>query len=447
MVLWLLTMPFGSYIGSISLGFITLYPNLIFTGLLFAYVPVTFMKWGMSMRFIFLFNLCWLVYAVIWVYVYGKNDDAIFDIRSLMMQLLFCGVLFSLSCKLSWVQLRYNFSGGFVSFLCVLLVFGWLEFYTGNHFSGVLTQKLSNMVPQNMHYAPAFIYDNQNDFLVYLAMIFLFTKIFSIKFKLNLSTQLLVLFSLLLFALYADSRIVIRLGIVLIFITLYKHAKVGSFLKNAFKLHANKLIIFLIGFSFSLLLLLNKPITLGPKYQNPKFFAAKGLVTVAKKNGKFILKPLDSLYSKKQIDSISEHSLLVRLDSYGTRLNFFKNGIEFIKKHPIIGVGPGQYKTLHRQSNVLFPTGSNISAHNFPIEIISQYGIFGWGYFGILLYIFIQIVKRRKGFSIWVLLSIPIFLVISLIPSSFLYLDVCWLFTPCLLMVLQNNNMSVEELS
>ena len=172
MILWLLTLPFGSNIGALSLGILTVYPNLVITLLLFCYVPFTFLKWNKIMKIIFLFNLLWLGVAIVWVIKYGKNDDAIFDIRSLMMQFLFCGVLFSLNSKLTWKQVKNNFSIGFTSFLVILLVFGWIEFYSGNHFSGDLTVKLSNLTPQNMHYAPAFIYDNQNDFLVYLVMLF-----------------------------------------------------------------------------------------------------------------------------------------------------------------------------------------------------------------------------------------------------------------------------------
>jgi hypothetical protein len=443
MIAWLITLPFGSNIGAVSLGILTVYPNLVITLLLFCYVPFTFLKWNSIMKIIFLFNLLWLGFAIIWVVKYGKNDDAIFDIRSLMMQLIFSGVLFSLNSKLKWEQVKNNFSVGFTCFLVVLLVFGWLEFYTGNHFSGALTVKLSNLTPQNMHYAPAFIYDNQNDFLVYLLMLFLFTKFFNNKFQENLSAQLIVLFSLLIFSLYADSRIMLRVAIIVILITVLRHMTVKQFVKNAFTLHLPKLIMVSVALCFSIVLIIKKPITLGPKYQNPKVFAAKGLVTVTKKEGKFVLKPLDSLYSKAQIDSISEHSLLVRLDSYGTRMNFINNGIDFIKKHPIVGIGPGQYKTLHRQAKVVYPTGSNISAHNFPIEIISQYGIFGWGYFGILLYFFIQIVKRRKEFSIWILLSIPLFLIISVIPSSFLYLDLLWMFAPLLCILLEDKNRTV----
>ncbi|MEQ1734583.1 MAG: O-antigen ligase family protein, partial [Bacteroidia bacterium] len=294
-----------------------------------------------------------------------------------------------------------------------------------NHFTGELTKKLSAIAPHKIHYAPAFLYDNQNDYGVYLFVVFLFCINYSVFFKQNLYLVLISLFSLFLFSFTGDARIMSYLiGVLILFVLAQELIKL-----ELLKATKNKIVVAL-AIASSIILIINKPIFLGPKYQtDSSFYRMRDMQDFEKQFGGY--------------DSIGKVE-----NSFVVRLKFIKNGLLMIQENPILGVGPGQYKTVHRLKKVKYDTGTNVSPHNFPVEIISEYGVFGWGYIGLLGYFFYLIFqlryKHHHEVSFWLWLSIPLFCVVSIIPSSFLYFDIMWLFAPLLYFVIRREYLLVS---
>jgi len=139
---------------------------------------------------------------------------------------------------------------------------------------------------------------------------------------------------------------------------------------------------------------------------------------------------------------------LKKLSSTTVRKNLIYNGFDIIKSHPILGIGPGQFRVLHKDGRVKHNTESVVNPHNYIIELIAQYGVFGWLYFsflGVLFFIQIKICAKTKE-NYWILSLIPVFLFYSLSPSSFLVLDINWIFISLtvvfthILYKMENNN-------
>lgn len=164
---WLITLPFGSKIGSVSIGFMTIYPNFIFTILLVPTCFFSFRKWNNLSKISTIFMALWLVYATAYTFSHGKQSEALFDVRSLFMQMNFCIVLFSVFNLLNWEHFIRNLIIGFRIYFGCILLFGLVEFITGIHFQGTITNQFIDMPIGNVFYAPTFIYDNPNDYLAY----------------------------------------------------------------------------------------------------------------------------------------------------------------------------------------------------------------------------------------------------------------------------------------
>lgn len=189
---WLLTLPFGSNLFQFSLGFLTIYPNLILTLALFPFALVTIKKWRGFELLLVIFLFIWTITEI---FIVGKSEvskEAVFDIRSLLMQFLYATTLigvFKFVGKEGFYKILIT---GLRCFLFILLLTGIIEFLTGIHFAGNKTADLLNLPVGNIFYAPMFIYDNPNDYLTYLIFIFLLSNLFDEKLRAN---YLLKLFS------------------------------------------------------------------------------------------------------------------------------------------------------------------------------------------------------------------------------------------------------------
>ena len=83
------------------------------------------------------------------------------------------------------------------------------------------------------------------------------------------------------------------------------------------------------------------------------------------------------------------------------------------------------------------------------IELISQYGIISWVYLIFIVHAFILNFKKvnRSKKNLWSLLLFPVFGLMSLVPSSFLYLDINWLIVPMLLLFSYESLNSEESIN
>ena len=139
----------------------------------------------------------------------------------------------------------------------------------------------------------------------------------------------------------------------------------------------------------------------------------------------------------KYLDSVNTKS---PEGSINLRKNLILNGIDFIKSAPIFGLGPGGFALKIKRNEYQHFIHSHTSPHNFPIEIVSEFGVFGWCYFGMLAFLFLKIMRLHKFISfnqkvafIFIFASL---LFLWMMPSAYLYLSIHWLFLPLLLIQL-----------
>jgi O-antigen ligase len=156
-----------------------------------------------------------------------------------------------------------------------------------------------------------------------------------------------------------------------------------------------------------------------------------------------MVKPAKEALSDKQ-----QAQVISYLDSVNTksptgatnlRKNLILNGIDFIKEKPFLGLGPGGYSLKCKEKEVRHFVNSHTSAHNFPIEVISEFGVFGWLYFVFLLFILVQLFKKREFIDfrlrnsfLYFVIALPL---LWMMPSAFLYLNIHWLFLPLLIIL------------
>ncbi|MDX2360087.1 MAG: O-antigen ligase family protein [Crocinitomicaceae bacterium] len=410
-LIWLLTLPFVAMIGSVSIGFLTLYPNLIFTGILFVMVIGSFRSWKRMAQLFFAFLFLWAVYAICYPLIsdIGFNDDWKIDVRTLLLQWSFAGVLFGTYSRFGHTLFVKLLKSGVIYFLGILLVAGIFEYYTGIHIAGRYTDKLleQGVVDYNF-YAPIFIHDNSNDYLVYLLGI---SVLFLGLLKEDLANQWksVALLSLgFIFAKTASSRIAIFVFAALIIIQL-----VIILVQHIRKQGKLDLVMLSVGAVLFCVLILTNTMFTGTKFST-------GDSTTS---GEYVSFPTTKPFEGQSSVDVRYHLTL--------------NAIDFIKEQPILGIGPGQFRQRHATYDVNYPTDTVVGPHNFILELITQYGIFGWTYLLLLASIFIQQIRTflRERKNSWMLFILPVFGLISFLPSSFLYMDLNWFVVPILLLL------------
>ena len=182
-------------------------------------------------------------------------------------------------------------------------------------------------------------------------------------------------------------------------------------------------------------------IFLGPQYENSKNYRINELSIINKnENGSYELSKANEKLSKKEqvklindLDSINKNN---PEKSFNIRKNLILNGLSFIKEKPVLGLGPGGYEQRCLSNKKKYFVASQVSPHNFPIEIISKYGIFGWLYFLFLGALVYKLFFRRKtipkmdsAILFLFLLSVPL---IWLMPSSYMLLQTHKMLIPML---------------
>ena len=421
-ILWGLTLPFAAKIGHFSLGFLTIYPNLIFGLLLAPLVLLTFPKWNRYAKAYVIFLALWVAYAFIQPKLVGSgyHENWKFDLRSLGMQCLFAilliGSYYTLDASLFFKRLRQ----GSAYLLIVVLSVGLLEFYTGYHLQGQFTDHLfREHTITNIFYTPLFIYDNANDYMVYLIMLSLLYFSLNFKEKEGSMWQVVTLMTIcFLFAFNASSRIAMWLILGILGLALIK-----GFWQKITATWRVWILPTVLGLIFFTIALFSNPLFVGPKYTQHNFLTT----------GEYVRLP-------KSLPSEG-------MSSDNIRMALLKNGLDFIKEQPILGIGPGEFRERHARNLVQHDAWTVHGPHNFPLELVSQYGIIGWIYgliwFALMVFLWGQFRKGR--INVWALCLIPALAFCSIMPSGFLYLDIHWLLVPVLLiLILQTPRVSTE---
>lgn len=427
--LLLVTLPFGAKIFAFSIGFMTLYPFLLILLLLsfFGLFHLNRIKSKIE-RYTLILLLTWFFYAFIFYFFIEGKHDAIIDIRSITLMglttFVFIWVKNFLGIK-KWMS-ALSFLFKLVYFLLVIVSF--LEIKTGIHFAGNFTEKISSLPISSLYYTPIFLYDNPNTLSGYVILLGILVILTNIKSSKNLYFIWLVI-GLNAFISHISAA---RLGelssyIFIIWFTVISLTRVIKkeyWEKNIFKI---KLSFLSISFLFICILFLPK--YFGPIWQfdyepEEKWVTANPILKEVNESS-YIIKLDEAKYMNK--DTLED-----RFSSVKIRTGLLLNGLNMLENSNYLGVGPGQNRFLHTKKQVVYYTKTNRSPHFWLIEILSQYGILIFlGYVGLLIFVFIAALRfLQKDFylSSLIIISLLIFLIASLLPSSFLILDINWVF-------------------
>lgn len=434
---WLLTLPFGAKLLSFSVGFMTVYPNLLLTFALMAWTIPTVFSWSKMTKVIFLFLLIWVLYALVFLLKGGITSSGIFDLRSLIMQASFAAVIFGVYVKIGAQWFFRLLAIGFRSYLALLLLFGVFEYYTGNHFSGTATAKFAALEITNSFYAPLYIYDNVNDYLTYILFVFLVLMLVDQWFRKQIWLPFLALFMIFVFAQNADAKFA-KLAVVLLLI-LHAVQVLVMYVTKEWKRKTLPYVVMILGV---VVMWFTQPVFYGPKYKNPASYRLNAIEFLVKENSEYrVVRAVDTLSAVEQKRAIQSLDSLAAQDperSTNLRKNLILNGIDFIKDEPIFGIGPGGYHNRLASGNYKHYISQHRSPHNLPVEIISEFGVIGWMY---LLFVFLLLVTTIRQLKTawkqqpWLIGMFAMLPILWMMPSGYLYLDIHWLFLPLMVIL------------
>lgn len=438
-LLWLFTLPVGAFLLPISLKYFTLYPNLILgIFLAIACIPSSPFKINFT-TLILLYCFILLVYAICLSLFVFPLQDAKFDIRSLGMQFLTALLLLGYAEKQSFKIALADCIVGLKAGMYAMLLFGCIEFLSGIHLYGQQTELLKTLPAGPLSYAPVFVFDNPNDYL--MCMLFLFQVLLLIDHKFQHSQGQIIAIILILW-MFSDAASCQFAKLNLCIIGLAFLVDKYRVWMVSFRLWLFSMVCFTLIF---IVVCITHTIFIGPKFQNAKHYRLNSILLLEKHgttwnvdSARHVLNSEDQISVENYLDSINTRG--GHTSTY-LRQQLILKGIGFIREHYILGLGPGGFKNAILQ-NPQITTGQHISAHNFPIELISQFGILGSLYFVILVVLWYKIYRVLK-YTDWskvyffsLIISMPIIWSMS---SAYLYqfthwllLPVCFVFYTCL---------------
>ena len=438
-LIWLFTLPVGGFFLPISLTYFTLYPNLIL-GIFLTIGCRPSLPFKINFKIlILLYCFILLVYAICLSLCLFPLQDAKFDIRSLGMQLITALLLLGYAEKQSFNIALSDCIVGLKAGMYAILLFGCIEFLTGIHLYGHQTELLKTLSAGPLSYAPVFVFDNPNDYLMCMLFLFQVLLLIDLKFQHSQGQIVAIILILWMFSDAASCQFAkLNLGIIgLAFLIDRYRVWIVSF-----RLWLFSMVCFTIIF---IVICMTHAIFIGPKFQNAKHYRLNSILLLEKHGTVWKVDSARSVLNSKEQISVENY-----LDSINTRgghtskhlrQQLISKGLGYIREHYILGLGPGGFKNAILQ-NPPITTGQHVSPHNFPIELISQFGILGSLYFVILLILWIKLFRVLK-YSDWskvyffsLILSMPIIWSMS---SAYLYqfthwllLPVCFVFYTCL---------------
>jgi len=431
-IAWLITLPFGAKLFPLSLGVLTIYPNLILTLCCATVIVFTWRQFSRTTYALLALLFGWLMVFFTFTIVSGLDAYNLFDIRSLGMQALTACVLIGMAHALTdfWDLMKR----GIRLYLFLITTAGVVEFLTGIHFSGSTTAMFADLPVGNIFYTPLFIYDNPNDYLLYGLFFGALLSAIDTRFRSSMALQSIFIVVFFAFATYADSRFA-KLILIIWTVKLLVPVCINYRLDLFKRFRWYGLGVVLLGVVAFL-----QPLFLGPKYGDGKGYRLNAIQQLDTIKGQVVVQPL-----KTQLNKAEQRQLILALDSANTnnpsaatnlRKNLIYIGVEMARKAPVLGVGPGGFRReLSKQKDRYF-VGEHQTPHNAVIELVAQYGVFGWLYvvtvvFYALAFMRIAIKQRSTEAGTWVFFCalIPIF---WMMPSAYLYLDLHWILLPIL---------------
>ena len=445
---WFISIPFGASCLSFSIGFMTIYPALIFMLGIFA-ISLSKIKfdWKKKELLILAILALPLIYSLIrFPFVEGKSD-AIIDIRSWGLQWLTIAN-FVMGYKIMATD-RFNdvLRIGVRIFLGILLFFGIFEMLTGIHFSGKYTEKLWNLQAGNWTYAPIFTFDNPNNYLAYIFILSILLLWLDERFRKS-KGAIFALFILIYFISFmGDVRfgkfLSLAVCLAVIVMNFYDWRKFLNSYRYGIVFAAGMLIV----------LIASNPLYFGPMWKDGNHYRIQNIIIVKDSlNKPYVITSQNFIkkYGEKSIYQAVNHYDYIQsgLGSFQLRKNLIFNGIYLFKKSYFLGVGPGQFRYLNRGDKLPNETGTLDSPHNYFIELISQLGLIGLVipiFLIITCFKFARDKSKSYYFRFWFVFGIGLFGIASNLPSSFLILDINWIFIATVaVLYLQINPQEVE---
>lgn len=441
--IWFLLFPFDAFVLPVSIGFMTVYPQLVLTVLLFCYL-----LWRSSItRLIFYQKYALFAYLLLMVYglaylPFVENFRVgLMDVRSMILQFLYVGIIiFSYSIMGRKLFENLIFKLAILIFIFFSLV-AWAEYFTGIHVAGDHTNKLLNYPVGNITYAPVFIYDNPNTFLVYLFGSAFIVFLVKPPFLKSLKWGFGILFTLLFFSLIADSRIGKFLSIGLILYSLLGYLILNKSVIKGFYFRSMAFLI-----SALILVIFTHQMFLGPLWKKNDAYLLKSIVAVQILNNKPVFINSDSLANEFGKDSLlnayKDYTSKGSKSSNEIRKNLLLNGAILINKYPLTGVGPGQFSHYTDTHKLPYSTGTINTPHEMLTELFTQYGI----PVSILVFLSFLIAMRRAWqisskqrwkFLQWFMLAAFIVLLGSM-PSAWFVLNIGWVLTGLLIISVES---------
>ena len=431
---WLILLPFDANLLPFSFGVLTIYPHLILTFCLLIFTIFEKENNAHNNKFelygIFFFS-AWIIYAAIYFPFTHDKISAKYEIRSLIMQLVYVVLIIRIKNIFGFHQLVEKTKKTFYLLFACLSGIGFAEFITGVHFAGKHTEKILQLPACNFTYTPVLFYDNPNNFITILACIVLLLMLID-RFLFKKPVVFISIISVFYFFSYtADStigKLAVALAIIYFLFTQVFQRK--FFLKN----RKNLLLVSLFAFSM-IICYFSMPIFYGPFFKDGNYYLLKEIHPLRiTENDSLVFNEIDSITNKfgkeKVYQSYRAFQHSEHLSSKEIRTNLNKNSIYLLITSKFLGVGPGQYSFYFNQKKVPYDTGTVTNPHNAFAEIYSQYGMLIFaGFLFLFLFLFITALRNIKEnllYSSTLILVIIIFAMIANLTSAWFNINMGW---------------------
>jgi hypothetical protein len=346
-------------------------------------------------KYTFFFLLIWIIYATISILWCIDKTLAYKDILYLLFGLF--TFIFIVSIKNGFDLFEEKLASIWTDvFIIVLIVSVW-EIYTSSHLVSSLTERLYHLKPFNkLNYVPVFTFDNPNYYAIYSCVsVIIFAGMIMNKKNMALNGFLIAC------ALFIIHLTAARLGMITfaLFLFLFLIYNFSKSTKSEVKSYAIS-------------------------------FAKFGCVMLFMLISIFCFHKTENVHDK--IVTSADITPDDHLPSNVLRKNLILTGRDLFIESKGLGVGAGNYKSYIRQGLTDYQTDGIDSPHNWPLEVLSQYGII-IGAFFLLLFIYILLMifrsSKQRGFNrkqLLLLFLIICYAIMSNANSIFISLPMNW---------------------
>jgi hypothetical protein len=435
--LMILSFPFGSSFLSFSVGFMTIYPYFVLLCILTVLGFFHSAKINTRLeKFYLLFLLFFLAYAAAFLPFAGSLRHALVDMRSIVLMLMTAWVFISVEKVIGFERWKSVVLFSFKLIFFLVLGFAAFEIMTGIHFAGFTTSQVeARGIEDSFAYTPVFLWDNPNNLVVYF---FLIANVIILLEpagpRKNMLTWLVVL-TCFFISFVAQARLGILLSLFMMIVIGLHH--LSGYLKTKNKNPVQ------VRYALFALVVLGVVYATKEKFYGipgDKIRECRDMVLyqeyhTIEQRSRLLPQPLR--YTDPTVKSDEEKK--PEVESRDERMALLKNGVDFIISSKFLGIGPGQYTFRHDTNQIKYYAFGNNGAHFWLVELLSQYGIFVFLLYTVLLialfWLGIKLYRSDRDLAVHILLALVCFGVCSIMPSAFLILDINWIFIVILVII------------